>query len=66
MDTDAAFRRSYYFLSYLFVKALVDRTSVAEFMKFYDSQYSDALFESTFKVKRLDLVCELKMDLKCG
>ncbi|HYW57447.1 MAG TPA: hypothetical protein VE934_10825 [Polaromonas sp.] len=63
--TDVEFRKSYYFLSYVFVKALIDRTSMADFLRFYDSAYSDTLFESTFKVKRLDLICELRLGTQC-
>lgn len=65
LTTDAEFRKQYYFLSYVFVKALIEKTSMAEFLKFYDSPYSDNLFESTFKVKRLDLICELKLGTEC-
>jgi hypothetical protein len=65
LTTDAKFRKNYYFLSYVFVKALIDRTSMADFFSFYDNIYSDFLFESTFKIKRLDLICELKLDTGC-
>jgi hypothetical protein len=63
--TDTEFRKNYYVLSYVLVKALIERTSMAEFLRFYDGTYSDALFESTFKVKRLDLICELKLGTNC-
>ncbi len=65
LTTDAEFRKQYYFLSYVLVKALIEKTSMTEFLKFYDGAYSDSLFESTFKVKRLDLICELKLSTEC-
>jgi hypothetical protein len=65
LTTDAEFRKNYYFSSYIFVKALIERTSMTDFLKFYESSYSDALFESTFKIKRLDLICELNLATNC-
>jgi hypothetical protein len=65
LTTDAEFRKQYYFLSYVFVKALIEKTSITEFLKFYDDTYSDALFENIFKVKRFNLICELKLDTSC-
>ena len=65
LTTDPEFRKNYYFSSYVFVKALIERTSMADFLRFYDGPYSDTLFESTFKVKRLDLICELKLETDC-
>jgi hypothetical protein len=65
LGSDPEFRKIYYFSSYVLVKALIERASMKEFMKFYDSVYSEALFESTFKVKRLDLICELNLAVNC-
>jgi hypothetical protein len=63
--TDSEFRKHYYFSSYILVKALIERSSIADFLKFYNGTYSETLFESTFKVKRLDLICELNLALDC-
>jgi hypothetical protein len=65
LTSDPEFRKHYYFLSYVLVKAMIERTSMAEFMKFYDLPYSDSLFESTFKIKRLSLLCDLKISTDC-
>lgn len=65
LTTDPEFRKNYYFSSYVLVKALIERTSMADFLKFYEGVYSDTIFESTFKVKRLDLICELKLATDC-
>jgi hypothetical protein len=65
LTTDPEFRKNYYFSSYVLVKALIERTSMADFLRFYDGPYSDTLFESAFKVKRLDLICELKLGTDC-
>ena len=65
LATNAEFRKNYYFLSYVFVKSLIERSTMADFLKFYDSVPTDALFESTFKVKRLELICELKLSTEC-
>ncbi len=65
LTTDPEFRKNYYFSSYVLVKALIERTSMADFMRFYDSTYTDAIFESTFKIKRLNLICELKLGADC-
>ena len=65
LATDTEFRKNYYFLSYVFVKSLIERSSMADFLKFYDSVPTDDLFESTFKVKRLELICELKLSTEC-
>jgi hypothetical protein len=63
--TDAEFRRNYYYLSYVLVNALIERSSMPDFLKFYDSIYSEALFESTFKIKRADLICQLNLNTNC-
>ena len=65
LTSDSEFRKSYYFSSYVFVNALVERSSMANFLKFYNGVYSDAIFESTFKVTRLNLICELKLGTDC-
>ena len=65
LTTDPEFRKDYYFLSYVLVKALIERTSMADFLRFYDSTYTDAMFESTFKIKRLNLICKLKLGTDC-
>lgn len=65
LTTDPEFRKDYYFSSYVLVKALIDRTSMADFLRFYDSTYTDAMFESTFKIKRLNLICKLKLGTDC-
>lgn len=63
--TNAEFRKDYYLLSYVVVKALIERTSMSEFLKFYDSPYSDALFQASFGIKRTDLICYLGLDTSC-
>lgn len=64
--TDTEFRKNYYFSSYILVKSLIERTSMVDFLNFYESPYSDELFESTFKVRRLDLICELELSSNCN
>lgn len=65
LTTDPEFRKNYYFLSYVLTKALIERTSLAEFMGFYEAPYSDELFESTFRIKRLELICQLNLSTHC-